>query len=63
MTLMADRITQPPNAIEIDEQWLKEWIAFGFREMRAYLQKQAAFTRWCQRHDREEHDPCPPEQH
>jgi len=27
----------------MDESWLAEWVAFGFREMEAYLRRQAAF--------------------
>jgi hypothetical protein len=50
----AERITQPPVSIEIDEKWLWEWVAFGFREMRAYLQKQAAFDEYLIRHDLKE---------
>ena len=28
------------------EEWVVEWCGFGFRELGAYLLKQAAFQRW-----------------
>ena len=33
----------------MDESWLAEWVAFGFREMEAYLRRQAAFEAYCRR--------------
>jgi hypothetical protein len=32
--------------VELDEGWLEEWIAFGLRELDAYLVRHAAFTEW-----------------
>jgi hypothetical protein len=33
----------------MDEDWMAEWVAFGFREMEAYLRRQAAFDAYCRR--------------
>jgi hypothetical protein len=33
----------------MDENWLAEWIAFGFRELEAYLRRQAAFDAYYRR--------------
>lgn len=33
----------------MDESWLAEWVAFGFREMEAYLRRQAAFDAYYRR--------------
>ena len=27
----------------MDESWLSDWVAFGLRELEAYLRRQAAF--------------------
>jgi len=32
------------TAPEIDERFLSEWLAYGFREMGAYLDKRARFA-------------------
>jgi hypothetical protein len=31
---------------QIDDRYLAEWLEFGFREMSAYLDKQARFARY-----------------
>jgi hypothetical protein len=54
VTPVARRITQPPQSVEIDEDWITEWVAYGFREMRAYLQKWAAFDQYLIRTNRKE---------
>ena len=33
----------------MDEIWLADWVAFGFREMEAYLRRQAAFETYYRR--------------
>jgi hypothetical protein len=37
---------QPANITEIDDRFIGEWLDFGFREMRAYLEKHARFARY-----------------
>jgi len=32
----------------MDEVWLAEWVAFGLRELEAYLRRQAAFDEYYQ---------------
>jgi len=34
---------------DMDENWLAEWVAFGFRELDAYLRRQAAFDAYYRR--------------
>lgn len=50
---------EPPPQVHfdvdrIDERWLREWIAFGFRELRVYLTKHALFDEYLTRHNRKE---------
>jgi hypothetical protein len=33
----------------MDENWLAEWVAFGLRELDAYLRRQAAFDAYYRR--------------
>ena len=33
----------------MDEAWVQEWIDFGFRELEAYLRRQAAFDAYYRR--------------
>jgi hypothetical protein len=42
---------QATNSIEIDDRFLGEWLDFGFREMRAYLEKHARFARYLDDHE------------
>jgi hypothetical protein len=37
---------QTANIPEIDDRFMGEWLEFGFREMRAYLDKHARFARY-----------------
>jgi hypothetical protein len=37
---------QTANIPEIDDRFIGEWVDFGFREMRAYLDKHARFARY-----------------
>jgi hypothetical protein len=37
---------QTANIPEIDDRFIGEWLDFGFREMRAYLDKHARFARY-----------------
>ena len=37
------------DADRIDEDWIDEWVRFGFAEMTAYLHRQAAFEDYYQR--------------
>ena len=37
---------QTANIAEIDDRFMGEWLDFGFREMRAYLDKHARFARY-----------------
>ncbi len=34
------------NTTEIDDRFIGEWVDYGFREMRAYLDKHARFARY-----------------
>lgn len=42
--------------VEIDPVWLAEWVAYGFRELDAYLTKHATFAAYCQRRDAQHRD-------
>jgi len=42
----------PPNPPQVDEGYLKEWIALGFGEMAVYLARYAQFDRWLVEHPR-----------
>jgi hypothetical protein len=35
-----------PSRAQIDDRYLAEWLEFGFREISAYLDKQARFARY-----------------
>jgi hypothetical protein len=35
-----------PRHAQIDDRYLAEWLEFGFREISAYLDKQARFARY-----------------
>jgi len=37
---------QTANIPEIDDRFMGEWLDFGFRELRAYLDKHARFARY-----------------
>lgn len=37
--------------VPVDDGWVDEWVAFGFREMYAYLAHHLAFAIWCDEHD------------
>jgi hypothetical protein len=37
---------QTANIPESDDRFIGEWLDFGFREMRAYLDKHARFARY-----------------
>jgi len=37
------------TAPELDDRFLSEWLAYGFREMGAYLDKQARFAAYLDR--------------
>jgi hypothetical protein len=37
------------TAPEFDDRFLSEWLAYGFREMGAYLDKQARFAAYLDR--------------
>jgi hypothetical protein len=50
--MVAKQIPPPRKLVEIDEVWLKEWIAYGFVEMDAYLALRAAFDAYCVTHPR-----------
>lgn len=41
---------------KIDERWMAEWLAYGYRELRAYLAHHAAFDEYLDRTNRKEHD-------
>lgn len=44
--------TAPPPAITVvvDERWIGEWVAYGFIELGAYLEKHAAFAAYLDQH-------------
>ena len=45
--------TPPPAVtVEVDEYWLQEWAAFGFKEMGASLANHADFDQYVQTHPR-----------
>jgi hypothetical protein len=39
-------------ALEIDERYLRDWVAFGMGEIQAYLTRHARFAAWCDERDR-----------
>ena len=39
------------TTLRIDEQWLKQWIAFGMLELTVYLTKQAGFAAYISQRD------------
>jgi hypothetical protein len=39
------------SSLRIDEQWLKQWIAFGMLELTVYLTRQAAFADYLSQRD------------
>jgi hypothetical protein len=44
----------------MQERWVEEWVAYGFRQMAEYLAKQAEFARYCeQRAARADGEPQP----
>ena len=43
---------EAPHTVELDEEWMAEWIAYGYREMGVTLAHHAQFLEWCHRHDR-----------
>jgi hypothetical protein len=43
--------------VETDEDWMTEWVDFGFAELQVYLARHAEFARWLIRHGRA-HDPA-----
>ncbi len=43
---------QAATTTEIDDRFIGEWLDFGFREMRAYLEKHARFARYLDERDR-----------
>lgn len=49
------RVDEAPHTVELDECWLAEWFAYGFREIDARLTKEAAFDAWLVSHHRSEH--------
>ena len=49
---MAQRRAQPPSTVEISEEWLAEWIAYGFKELEAFLAHHAQYESWCIAHHR-----------
>jgi len=42
---------QTADTREIDDRFIGEWVDFGFREMRAYLDKHARFARYLDERD------------
>jgi hypothetical protein len=53
---MAKKPKTPPPAItvEVDERWMQEWIAYGFKEMGISLGNHAAFDEYVQARPTEE---------
>lgn len=43
-----EAIPQTPDRCEIDERWMKEWVEFGFEEMRPYLARHNEFRTYCE---------------
>lgn len=43
---------RPPQPIQLDEEWLAEWIDFGYKQLLVYLWKVSRYERWCGEHDR-----------
>jgi hypothetical protein len=39
-------------SFEIDERYLRDWVAFGMGEIQAYLTRHARFAAWCDERDR-----------
>jgi hypothetical protein len=49
--------TPPPSSLRIDEDWLRQWVAYGMVEMAVYLTKQAAFTAYLHSRDKRRNKP------
>ena len=47
-----DSIGSEKSELLIDEQWFQQWVAFGMLEIAAYLNKYAAFFRYCEHRDK-----------
>ena len=37
---------------EVDERWMREWIEFGMKDLGRYLERHAAFDRYCEERGR-----------
>lgn len=44
----------PTKHVEIDDRYLKEWLAYGFAEITKFLGNHAAFDRWLRDHPQPE---------
>jgi hypothetical protein len=40
------------SPLQIDEDWLQQWVAFGMLELAVYLTKQAQFAAFLSKRDR-----------
>jgi hypothetical protein len=50
---MARRVSGQ-GTTEVSEPWLMEWFEWGYKNLCAYLARQAAFDAWLVEHHREE---------
>jgi hypothetical protein len=41
---------QDTKRVELDEDWLRDWVAYGFAEMESYLQRHAQFAAYLADH-------------
>jgi len=41
------------GAQEVDEQWLRQWVAYGISELERVLANQARYDEWCRETGRE----------
>jgi hypothetical protein len=53
--MVAKRQIPPPHyVVAVDERWMREWVAYGFKEMGRFLATYAAFDQYVKTHPRPE---------
>lgn len=55
-------VDEAPQTVELDEEWLAEWIAYGLREMNVTLERHARFAAWLETHHRQGEEDGEPSQ-
>lgn len=53
--IVAKKAIPPPKyVVEVDERWIADWIAYGLKELGAYLERHAEFDEYLATHQRPE---------